>query len=105
MKTIIIYQFMIKDLKLSGIELLLYALVYGFSSHGSSCFLNERGYCNSLGCSRSQFFRAKSSLFQKNLLISSDSGLMCNTADFYAPDLSDRLDEMIRIAKTPWLDV
>lgn len=103
MKTIIIFDWMIKDLKLSGVELLLYALIHGFSQHDQVCFMLEKTYLDALGCSRAQYYRARSALLSKNLIDEFENGLITRQALKNLDD--DELQNMIRIAKTPWLDI
>lgn len=100
MKSIIVHDYMIKDLKLKGFELLIYSVINSFSEFGQICFVKDKTFCEFLGCSRSQFYKARSALLYKGLIISVDNGFI--TFDKKENDI--QLEEMIRIAKTPWLD-
>ena len=42
--TIVLHPFMTRDLKLKGNELLVYAVIYGFSQDGMSSFFGSRRY-------------------------------------------------------------
>ena len=48
MKSIIIYSFMINELKLKGVELLYFALIYSFSQFGQNYFADDKPSCNFL---------------------------------------------------------
>lgn len=101
MKSIIIHSFMINDLKLKGVELLYFALIYSFSQFAQNYFADDKTTCAFLNISRAQLFRVRSSLINKGLINSSDKGLSCPLCTDY---LEENLSELIRIAKTPWLD-
>lgn len=104
MKTIVIFEFMIKELKLSGINLLLYALIYGFSQFDQRCYMSVENICKTLGCSRAQFFRAKHILFSRDLIVYDNEGAMLtNNSDAIFDEFKENLEETIRIAKTPWV--
>ena len=67
-----IQSFMVQDLKLSGNELLTYAIVYGFSQDGESVFLGSSKYVSyALGISRTTAIKALDSLTAKGLIIKS----------------------------------
>lgn len=100
MKSIIIHDYMIKDLKLKGFELLIYAVVNSFTQFNKVCFVKDKIFCSFLGCSRSQFFKARSSLINKGLLICIDEGFITYENKEYDMEF----EELYRIAKTPWLD-
>lgn len=105
MKSIVVFSFMIKDLKLKGSELLIYALIYSFSQFDQVCFMKPDTMAKSLGLSRSQVFRAISSLSKRRLIGGCCAeGLFVISNDSVDKNLEDNLAEMIRIAKTPWLD-
>lgn len=103
MKSIIIYSFMIKDLKLKGLELLIYALIYSFSQFGQKCYMTAETIADVVGCSRSQVFRVIKVLLAVHF-IDYDHGYFCRHMEHIDEDLKNKLNEMIRIAKTPWLD-
>lgn len=102
MKTIIIFQFMVKDLKLKGLELLIYALIYSFTQYGQKCFMSAESIADAVGCSRSQVFRVLKTLHTAHF-IDYDDGYICRLNDADYPEISKDLEEQIRIAKTPWL--
>ena len=67
-----IQSFMVQDLKLSGNELLTYAIVYGFSQDGESTFVGSSKYISyALGVSRPTAIKALDSLTAKGLIIKS----------------------------------
>ena len=67
-----IQSFMVQDLKLSGNELLTYAIVYGFSQDGESTFVGSSKYISyALGVSRPTAIKALDSLTSKGLIIKS----------------------------------
>lgn len=108
MKSIIVHDWMLKDPRLSGIKLLIYAVVYGFVSLGHSCFLSAQCWIDFLGCSRSQLYKALKELTLAGILIADKNGAFYAVDIFYEPvlcsyDSKTDLDEMIRIAKTPWV--
>lgn len=105
MKSIIIQEFMLKELHLKGYELLFYAVVFSFSTFGQSCFVSEKTFCNFLDISRSQFYKVRSSLLLKKLIRFDESGkgLIIYNSQFLSYKNED-LDELVRIARTPWLD-
>lgn len=104
MKSIIIFSFMVKDLKLKGAELLIYALIYSFSQFGQVCYMKPETIATELGLSRSQVFRCLSSLLKKDFLTYNGSAYLTNNRDFYDYETDAELERMIKIAKTPWLD-
>lgn len=70
---IIVHTFMVKDLKLSGFELLVYAEIYGFSKDGMSCFYGSWKYLSELtGADRATIYRALKSLTEKGLITKED---------------------------------
>lgn len=105
MKSIIIFDFMIKDLNLKGSELLIYALIYSFSQFCQVCFMKPETMAKCLGLSRSQVYRAIDILKRRNFIYYRDNGLMANCNDIYSDAIDETLENMIRIAKTPWLDI
>lgn len=61
---------MVKQLNLSGNELLTYALIYGFSQDGESLFKGSLKYiCEWLNCSRPTAIKSIKSLIKKGLVI------------------------------------
>lgn len=65
-----ISAFMIKDLKLKGNELLLYAIIYGFSQDGESSFGGSRNYLSEfLNVSKPTIDSALNSLCDKGYII------------------------------------
>lgn len=104
MKTIVIYEFMLKEFKLSGLELLLYALIYSFTQFGVGCCVSPDKICDFLLCSRSQYFKVKKELIRKGLVVASDKYMFTLHSEQKNPDKSLDLEEAIRLAKVPWLD-
>lgn len=104
MKSIIIYSFMTKELKLKGVELLLYALIYSFTQFGCGCCASVDIICDFLGCSRSQFFKAKKELISSRLVVASDKYMFTLHSEQKDAERSQELEEAIRLAKVPWLD-
>lgn len=104
MKSIVIFTFMITELKLKGAELLVYALIYSFTQFGQVCFMKNTKIADGLGISRAQVFRVISSLLKKNLITCNGEGFYANNRDFYDYESEADLERMIKIAKTPWLD-
>lgn len=104
MKSIIIYSFMIKDLKLKGSELLVYALIYSFCQFGQHCFMSPERISLELGISRSQVFRSLKTLFGKGFIIQSLAGLYINKREDLDSDSRVELEKLIKICKTPWID-
>lgn len=67
---IVILDFMTKDLELKGSELLVYALIYGFSQDGESKFYGSRRYIAEwFNCSLPTIDKALNGLLEKNLII------------------------------------
>lgn len=64
-----IQGWMINDLKLSGNELMTYALIYGFSQDGESKFTGSINYvCSWLNCTRPTASKALAGLVEKKLI-------------------------------------
>ena len=64
-----IHDFMTEQLKLTGTELLLYALVYNFSQDGNGCFYGSNDYAaKKIGCRRECVNRNATSLVERGLL-------------------------------------
>ena len=67
---IVILDFMVKDLKLKGSELLVYALIYGFSQDGESKYYGSRRYIAEwFNCSLPTIDKALNGLLEKKLII------------------------------------
>lgn len=81
----IIYDFMVEKLKLSGVTLLVYALVYSFTKSGDDCHGSLNYIAGRVGGSRSSVYRALKELVKKNYVIklkSEDSGRISYTANW-----------------------
>lgn len=64
-----IQGWMVTELKLSGNELVTYALIYGFSQDEESVFSGSISYlCSALNCTKPTARRVLNSLVNKNLL-------------------------------------
>jgi hypothetical protein len=69
-----IQGWMVTDLKLSGNELMTYALIYGFTQDGSSKFTGSLNYvCHWLNCTKPTALKALHGLAEKNLIVKDDS--------------------------------
>jgi len=67
---IVILDFMVNDLKLKGSELLVYALIYGFSQDGESKYFGSRRYIAEwFNCSLPTIDKAINGLLEKELII------------------------------------
>lgn len=67
---LVILDFMVKDLKLKGSELLVYALIYGFSQDGESKYYGSRRYIAEwFNCSLPTIDKALNGLLEKELII------------------------------------
>lgn len=81
MKSIIIYDWMLKHPDLNGYKLLIFAVVYHFTSLGSGCFIGLKSWLDLLDCSRSQFFKARTELVSLGLLDFKDGcSLFCTVS-------------------------
>lgn len=66
----VIKGFMVNDLKLKGVELMVYAIIYGFSQDGSSRFTGSRQYlADFTGTSKSTIDRTLESLIEKQYIV------------------------------------
>ena len=66
---ILIQGWMINQLNLKSNELLLFAIIYGFSQDESSEFTGSINYlCNCLSCSRNTVIKGLKSLLEKELI-------------------------------------
>lgn len=111
MKTVVIYEFMIKELKLKGLELLFFALVYSFAQFDSQLFAKVETICEFLDCSRSQFYEVRKSLINKKLISLIEGSYIIKCDAYYSyfgqhlsVESNEKLNELVRIAKTNWLD-
>ena len=67
---------MVTELKLSGNNLLAYALIYGFSQDGNSEFTGSINYdCNWLNCSRPTAIKALKELCELKLIFKSENNI------------------------------
>lgn len=74
--TIVIQGWMINDLNLSGNELILYALIYGFSQDGESEFYGSLNYVSTaLNCSKPTAIKSLNSLVDKNLIFKTQNSI------------------------------
>ena len=70
----VVKGFMVNDLNLKGVELMVYAIIYGFSQDGHSRFTGSRQYlADFTGTSKSTIDRALESLIEKNYIIKETS--------------------------------
>lgn len=101
MKSIIIHEFMIKDLYLSGVKLLLYALIYSFTQFGQGFFVSDKVVCSFLHISRSQYFAAKKSLIDRQLVVCDPKSnkLYCARCVMDEDLNNEELAEAIRLAR------
>lgn len=69
-----IQEFMVRDLALTGNELIAYAIIYGYSQNGDGCFYGSAAsigfWC---GCSNKTVYRVLKSLTEKNLVTKRDT--------------------------------
>ena len=66
---IVILDFMVRDLKLKGSELLVYALIYGFSQDGESKYYGSRRYiADWFNCSLPTIDKALNRLLEKGII-------------------------------------
>jgi hypothetical protein len=73
---IVIQGWMVTELKLSGNNLLAYALIYGFSQDGNSEFTGSINYvCNWLNCSRPTAIKALKELCELKLIFKSENNI------------------------------
>lgn len=69
----VVQSFMVKDLKLKGLELSCYAIIYGFSQAEGQVFNGSLQYLSDWTCSSKQaVMTALKKLVEKNLLIKND---------------------------------
>ena len=74
--TIVIQGWMINELNLSGNELILYALIYGFSQDGESEFYGSLNYVSTaLNCSKPTAIKALNSLIDKNYIFKNQNSI------------------------------
>lgn len=70
---ITIQSFMVKDLKLKGNELLIYAIIYGFSQNGEDKFTGSLQYiCDWTNSSKQGVMKSLKSLVEKGLIEKTD---------------------------------
>ena len=65
----VIHDFMVKALKLSGVSLLVYALIYSFTKVGGECYGSMEYIAERVGSSRTSVYRALKELIRKNLIV------------------------------------
>lgn len=97
MKSIIIHDWMLSK-GLKGIPLLIYAVIYSFVSFGQECYVSEKKFLEFLGCSRSQFYKARAALIHQRFV--DFNGSIYSLVDI---SIDDNIEELTRIAKTPWV--
>ena len=67
--TITISGWMVNELKLSGNDLILYAMIYGFSQDGESEYYGSLNYiCSAINCSKPTAIKTLNSLIDKGLI-------------------------------------
>ena len=70
MSYITIEEFMVKDLKLKGNDLLVYAIIYGFSQDGESSFTGSLSYlCEWTGATKQGVIKNLNNLIEKGLIV------------------------------------
>lgn len=91
-----IQGWMVKHLALKSNELLVYALIYGFSCDGTSEFMGSINYiCSWLNCSRPTAMSALNSLVEKELIIKNEMHVNGVKFNKYKAN-------MLKIEKTLW---
>ncbi len=65
----VIHDFMVKAFKLSGVPLLVYALIYSFTKVGGECYGSMEYIAERVGSSRTSVYRALKELIRKNLIV------------------------------------
>ena len=86
-KVIMVQGFMCNELKLSGNELLVFAIIYGFSQDGMTRFRGGRSYISkTLNISMPTVDKALKSLIEKELIVKVDvsSNNGCSYYEYYA---------------------
>lgn len=102
---IVVQGWMINDLKLSGGELLTYALIYGFTQDGESEYKGSISYlCSFLGCSKPTAMGYLKSLCSKELIVK--RFIIVNNQKFCKYKISGRktLKDIVKILDTPSKD-
>ena len=92
-KYICIQEFMVRDLGLKGNELIVYALIYGFSQDGEQFFSGSLSYiANWINASKSTAQSIIKSLLKKGLLVKKDNYI--NNVKFceYATAVPEEMD-------------
>lgn len=82
--TILIQGWMINSYNLSGNNLLVYALIYGFSQDGESEFFGSLNYiCTAVNCSKPTVIKSLNFLIEKGLISKTQSSINGNTFSKY----------------------
>lgn len=108
-KVLVLHDFMLKDKKLKGSRLLVYALIYSYSQIPNSTFYCSYKHASSfLGISKSSYFEALQWLIDNKYLTSDYdvSELLHNhhviTSDV-SPMWNKTIEETIKIAQYKWV--
>jgi len=97
-----ILDFMVKDLKLSGNELLIYALIYGFSQDGDSEFKGSINYLSErIGACRKTTQNTLNSLLKKGLIDKKIDTINNVTFNRYKAKKIDKTTSTIPTSTTP----
>jgi hypothetical protein len=74
--TITISGWMVNELKLSGNDLILYAMIYGFSQDGESEYYGSLNYiCSAINCSKPTAIKTLNSLIDKCLIFKTQNSI------------------------------
>jgi len=82
--TILVQGWMINSYNLSGNNLLIYALIYGFSQDGESEFFGSLNYiCTAVNCSKPTVIKSLNFLIEKGLILKTQNSINGNTFSKY----------------------
>lgn len=107
-KVLVLHDFMLKDSKLKGSRLLVYALIYGFITNCDSFTMSPQKVCDFLGIKKTSFYEAIKFLTDNNYLLCNGSKISLydyNNVIDKAGCIDEFNEETIKIARFKWVNI
>jgi uncharacterized protein YsxB (DUF464 family) len=93
-----IQGWMVNELKLKSNELIIYAVIHGFSQDGNSEFSGSLDYiCSAISCSKTTGISVLKSLVEKGLVLKSEFGRYKVVFPIFSKDIISNNDSMPKI--------
>ena len=96
----LIHDFMVDELKLSGVALSVYALIYSFTKAGADCHGSINYICEKVGASYKSVYLALKTLLEKNYIIKLSNNI--NSPNRYRANIQNDIPPLSKL-HTPYV--